>query len=335
MARRKKKSMFATATFKALIIVLLAILFVWIATKINKPWYDNDENPKTTQAVVSTTLGGDETTVLESTTKSEQKTTLETTSSTESETTTTTTTTTTTANSTGFKDLDEYENRTVSWSFKRNTDHSPVEGYNEGVDIGAFSAYYIGNTNEKVVYLTFDEGYENGFSTKILDILSANSVRATFFPTKKYIENNVSMVKRMKSEGHYVGNHSATHPDMTSKTPEEFVDEIESTREAMEELTGYDMDMFFRPPEGKFSERTLYMTKEMGYKTIFWSMAYRDWEVNNQPGKEAAYQHVVDNVHPGAIILLHAVSESNTEALDDIIKELKAMGYRFGTLNEL
>jgi peptidoglycan-N-acetylmuramic acid deacetylase len=231
-------------------------------------------------------------------------------------------------------DIETLSTEMESCSFKRNSDHLPVTSYIKA-DLAAFGAYSCVDTEEKVVYLTFDEGYEYGYSASILDTLLANNVQATFFVTGSYIKNNTELVKRMKEEGHLVGNHTMTHPYLTEVSDEEIIEEITSTEELMEELTGYRMDSFLRPPYGAFSERSLYVTRTTGYRTILWSMAYEDWNVDNQPGKEYAYNHVMENYHNGAIILLHAVSESNTEALDDIIKALKAEGYRFGNLYEV
>ena len=227
------------------------------------------------------------------------------------------------------------DSTTKSWSFKRNETHEPVIGYNEGIPLENYDAFYRVNTDEKVIYLTFDEGYENGFTPEILDVLAANDVTAAFFVTEYYIRSNPELTKRMKDEGHVVGSHSTTHPNFAELTHEQIIMELEEAEKTMLDTTGYPMDLFFRPPEGKFSEKSLFLTRLEGYKTIFWSMAYKDWDVNDQPGKEYAYEHVMTNDHPGAIPLLHAVSQSNTEALDDIIKSLKAEGYRFGSLYEL
>lgn len=232
-------------------------------------------------------------------------------------------------------DPESFTNESVNWSFRRNTDHTPVIGYNEGIDLDYFDAHYIVPTEDKVIYLTFDEGYENGYTASILDTLKANNVQATFFLTEPYIRNNKELIIRMKEEGHIVGNHSVTHPRLSEKSYAEVVEEIEGTEKALEEETGYKMDLFFRPPEGNFSERVLYTIRQQGYKTIFWSMAYVDWKVDDQPGKQGAYDHVIANYHPGAIILLHAVSESNAAALDDIINKLLTEGYRFGSLYEI
>lgn len=221
-----------------------------------------------------------------------------------------------------------------SWWFKRNSDHLPPGAQSE-IDIAKYDAYYLGNTKEKKIYLTFDEGYENGYTPKILDVLKEHNVKAAFFVTKPYIQSQPDLVKRMVEEGHIVGNHSVTHPSLPDKTDEEVKHEILETARYFEEVTGTSMPLFFRPPAGEYSERTLQITKDLGYKTIFWSMAYKDWDVNNQPGKQAAYEHIVQNHHPGAIILLHAVSSSNTEALGDMLKYLRDQGYTFASLNEL
>lgn len=232
-------------------------------------------------------------------------------------------------------DPETLSNETIGWSYRPNSEHTPVIGYNEGIDLEKYGAYYLVETEEKVIYLTFDEGYENGYTAKILDILLENNVQATFFVTESYITGNTELVIRMKEEGHIVGNHSVNHPSFPTLSEEELKKELEDTATTMAELTGYDMDTFFRPPYGEFSERTVYLTRKYGYRTIFWSLSYLDWDVNKQPGAEYAYNHVMTNFHPGAIPLLHAVSESNTEALDDILKSLKAEGYRFGNLYEV
>lgn len=225
-------------------------------------------------------------------------------------------------------------NELKSWWFIRNNENLPPGAQNE-IDIAYYDAYYLGNINEKKIYLTFDEGYENGYTGKILDTLKEHNVKATFFVTKPYIESQPELIKRMVDEGHIVGNHTVTHPSLPSKSKEEIEYEINDTAGYYKEVTGRPMDLFFRPPSGEYSERTLQITKDLGYKTIFWSMAYNDWDINHQPGKQVAYNHIVNNHHQGAIILLHAVSSSNTEALPDIINFLKEQGYTFALLNEI
>jgi len=246
----------------------------------------------------------------------------------------------TTLDQSGFDmtiDTATLSNDMQSWSWRRNTDHEPVEIYStfSPDELKALGTYYMVDTEEKVVYLTFDEGYENGYTESILDTLLAYNVKAAFFVTKTYIESRPDLVIRMKEEGHIVGNHSATHPDFTTLTDEEIETELISTADTMAELTGYDMDMFLRPPEATYSERTLYVARRLGYRNIFYSIAYQDWLVDDQLGAEAALDHVMTNYHKGAIILLHAVSSSNAEALGDMISELQALGYRFGYLYEV
>ncbi len=232
--------------------------------------------------------------------------------------------------------LGDLDNTETGWSFKRNTDHEPVTGYYD-VDLTLFDAFFINQeaADEKVMYLTFDEGYENGYTGEILDILAVNNVKATFFVTGHYINTSPDLVERMVNEGHLVASHSVNHPSMPTLTEEEFYDEIVGLNDKFKDLTGRDLDPFFRPPMGKYSERSLYLTRRLGYRTVFWSMAFNDWDPDNQPGEEVSYQHVMDNAHNGAVILLHAVSESNTLALDDMLSDLQAEGYRFGSLYEL
>ena len=221
-----------------------------------------------------------------------------------------------------------------SWWFKRNTENTPPSAQQD-IAIDNYDAYYLGDTQRKTIYLTFDEGYENGYSEKILDVLKEYDVKAAFFVTKSYIRDNTELIKRMVAEGHVVGNHSVTHPDMTTLTDEQIASEINDCAEYFKEITGQDMPHFFRPPEGVYSIHSLEQTQLQGYKTIFWSFAYGDWDVNKQPGKQAAYDMVMNNYHNGSIMLLHAVSQSNTEALPDIIKSLREKGYTFMSLEDL
>lgn len=232
-------------------------------------------------------------------------------------------------------DLDSLSTTVIGWSFKRNTENKPVVGYNQGIDLEKYDAFYIGNTEDKVVYLTFDEGYEYGYTPMILDALKKYSVQASFFVTRHFIDSEPELCKRMVEEGHIVGNHSNTHPSLPTLTDEQIVWELESTEEAFEKATGYKMDLFVRPPRAEFSERSLYISRLAGYRNVFYSMAYQDWLVDAQPGKDVALAHVLDNVHPGAVILLHAVSQSNAEAMEDIVKNLLDQGYRFGSLYEI
>lgn len=198
-----------------------------------------------------------------------------------------------------------------------------------------FNGYYMGDPNKKELFLTFDEGYENGYTAQILDVLKENNVPACFFITGPYLETEQELVRRMVEEGHEVGNHTVNHPSMP-----EVKDDMELEREMLEldkkfqALTGESMQ-FMRPPMGEYSERTLALTANMGYKSVFWSFAYVDWNVNQQRGAAYAHDEVMKYLHPGAILLLHAVSVDNANALDAIIKDAKAQGYEFKPLSEL
>lgn len=195
---------------------------------------------------------------------------------------------------------------------------------------GKYDAYYIGKKT-KTIYLTFDEGYENGYTAKILDTLKEKKVPAVFFVTYDYCNRNADLVKRMISEGHVVGNHSWSHPSMPTVSLESAKDEIVKLHNYVKTNFGYEMTLF-RPPMGEFSERTLAMTQQLGYKSVFWSYAYKDWDPDAQIGAEAAYQKVTKAEHEGAIYLLHAVSKDNTEILGRVIDDMKSKGYSFDTL---
>lgn len=227
------------------------------------------------------------------------------------------------------------DNTKISWWYKPNKTHTTPE-VNKDIkfDLNKYDALYVGNTDEKVIYLTFDEGYENGYTSKILDILKDNDVKAIFFVTSPYIKGNPELIKRMVDEGHIVGNHSNTHPSMPTVTGDEnkFNNEFKDVEEKFKEVTGQDIPKFFRPPMGEYSEKSLAMTKNLGYKTIFWSFAYHDWDINNQPNPNTAKQTMLNGVHNGCIMLVHAVSKTNTEILDEVIKEIKSQGYEFKLL---
>lgn len=231
-------------------------------------------------------------------------------------------------------DTSGMSNEKLGWYFNPNDEHKKPTA-SDKVDLGKYDAFYVGTTDDKVIYLTFDEGYENGYSEKILDVLKEKDVQAAFFVTKSYIEKNQDLIKRMVAEGHVVGNHSVRHLSSPDLTDDELRKEITDTADYFKEVTGQEMPKVFRPPMGEYSERTLAITQGMGYKTIFWSFAYRDWLTDDQPGKDVAYDTVMKRYHNGCITLLHAVSQSNTEALPDIIDSLRAEGYEFRSLEEI
>lgn len=198
-----------------------------------------------------------------------------------------------------------------------------------------YDAYYMGNPEEKKIYLTFDAGFENGYTPTILDVLKKNDVKAAFFLVGNYIKTSPDLVKRMEAEGHIVGNHTFSHPDMSKiSAMEAFKKEISKLEEIYKETTGNDMLKFYRPPQGKYNEENLKHAHELGYKTIFWSLAYVDWLTDKQPSKEHAFEKLA-RIHPGAIVLLHSTSKTNSEILDELINKWKSEGYTFAPLTEL
>jgi len=222
-----------------------------------------------------------------------------------------------------------------SWYFKPNNNHETPQ-----VDAAVHpmaqesTVYYALPQNAPKIYLTFDEGYEQGYTGQILDILKEYNVPAVFFITGHYLKSQPDLVKRMVAEGHQVANHTYNHPDLSQVSRERFDKELEQLEQEFQQLTGSKMAPFLRPPMGNYSLTTLQWAKERNYKTVFWSMAFHDWDPNNQPGADYSHRHVTEHIHPGAVILLHAVSESNTQALPRIIEDLRAAGYEFAPLPE-
>lgn len=231
-------------------------------------------------------------------------------------------------------DYASIDNTLYAWWFKRNDNHEK-SGCQEDFDITQYQAYYTVPVNEKKIYITFDCGYENGYTADILDILKKEGVTAAFFVTQTFIRDNIELTKRMKEEGHLVCNHTVTHPSMPGKSIEEQKNELLTCESYMKEATGYEMDLFFRPPKGEYSKRTLQMAKDLGYTTIFWSMAYLDYDVNNQPTSDHVVEHFKKYYHPGAIPLMHNVSVANRDALEQMLNNMKKEGYSFGTLYDL
>ncbi len=203
-------------------------------------------------------------------------------------------------------------------------------------DLAWYDAYYVGSDDEKVIYLTFDCGYENGNTEPILDALKKHDVQATFFVVGHFLETAPEMVKRMVEEGHTVGNHTYHHPDMpTISDQEAFRKELDDVAALFAEITGTELSSYYRPPQGKCNVENLRMAQEMGYHTIFWSLAYVDWDQDNQPGHEEAFSRLTGRVHPGAVVLLHNTSRTNGEILDELLTKWEEMGYTFRPLSEL
>lgn len=228
-----------------------------------------------------------------------------------------------------------YSNAPIHWGFKKSKNHEPASAGEEYDKLLAkYGAFYIGDTTKKDIYLTFDNGYENGYTEKVLDVLKEKKVPATFFVTGHYLKDQADLVKRMAKEGHIVGNHSWYHPDLTRVSDERLRKELDSVREETKKLTGQDVT-FLRPPRGIFSERTLALSNNLGYQNVFWSLAFVDWHIDNQRGWEYSYNNIMRQIHPGAILLLHTVSRDNAEALGKAIDDLRAEGYSFRSLDQL
>ena len=230
---------------------------------------------------------------------------------------------------------------TMNWYCKREKDHRQPSLDTNMRFIEEYGGYYVDKnhgdgSSDKVVFLTFDAGYENGNVEKILDVLKSENVTGAFFVLEHLVTANSELVIRMAEDGHTVCNHTASHKDMTKvETIEEFEAELAALETIYRETTGREMAKYYRPPEGRFDEKTLKFANELGYKTVFWSLAYADWDNNNQPSPEAAMKKLTDNIHNGAVILLHPTSATNAQILGDYIRALKSEGYRFGTLDEL
>lgn len=225
---------------------------------------------------------------------------------------------------------------TGSWGLSFRQEGAPPIG-NAGKDqLRQYQAAYIGDVGEKVLYLTFDAGYENGCTAKILDTLKEKQVPAAFFLVGNYIQRSPDLVRRMVAEGHTVGNHTMHHYDMSRLSDKAaFSKELTDLEALYKETVGQELPKYYRPPQGIYSEENLKMAQELGYQTVFWSLAYVDWNNDAQPTREAAFAKLLPRTHNGAVVLLHSTSKTNAEILGELIDKWKAMGYRFGTLEEL
>ena len=225
---------------------------------------------------------------------------------------------------------------TGSWGLSFRQEGAPPIG-NAGKDqLRQYQAAYIGDVGEKVLYLTFDAGYENGCTAKILDTLKEKQVPAAFFLVGNYIQRSPDLVRRMVAEGHTVGNHTMHHYDMSRLSDKAaFSKELTDLEALYKETVGQELPKFYRPPQGIYSEENLKMAQELGYQTVFWSLAYVDWNNDAQPTQETAFAKLLPRTHNGAVVLLHSTSKTNAEILGELIDKWKAMGYRFGTLEEL
>ncbi len=223
----------------------------------------------------------------------------------------------------------------VDWGLSFGIPNAAPRGNESPETLKQYDAYYIGNPEEKTIYLTFDAGYENGYTEQILDVLKKHQVPAAFFLVEHYMKSAPDLVKRMSDEGHIVANHTASHPDMSKiATKEALQAELAPVEKYYKELTGKEMKKFYRPPQGKYNTENLKDAKELGYTTIFWSLAYADWNNGNQPNPQAAIQKLSSRIHGGAIVLLHSTSATNAEILETLITDWEGMGYTFGRLDD-
>lgn len=223
-----------------------------------------------------------------------------------------------------------------NWGLGFKEEGQPPTGNASVEELRQMDACYLGDTNQKKIYLTFDAGYENGNTAPILDALKKHNAKAAFFVVGNYIETSPELVKRMVEEGHIVGNHTYHHPDMSKISDKEaFAKELSTLEELYKQTTGQDMVKYYRPPQGKYSETNLKQAKELGYKTFFWSLAYVDWYQDKQPTKEEAFAKLLPRIHPGAVVLLHSTSKTNADILDELLTKWEAEGYTFGSIDEL
>ncbi len=223
-----------------------------------------------------------------------------------------------------------------NWGLGGYGDETQPTGIASAEELKKYDAYYVGDAGKKVIYLTFDAGYENGNTEPILDALKKHNAPATFFVVGHYLESAPDLVKRMVEEGHCVGNHTYHHLDMSQISDKaSFQKEMDDVAKAYEAITGQKLTMYYRPPQGKYSAENLAMAKELGYKTFFWSLAYVDWYQDKQPSKEEAFEKLTGRIHPGAIVLLHSTSQTNGEIMDELLSKWEEMGYTFKPLSDL
>ena len=224
----------------------------------------------------------------------------------------------------------------TNWGLSYPTPGAQPKGMAGREALLVHDAYFVGDAREKTVYLTFDAGFENGYTAPILDVLKKTEVPAAFFLVGTYIRDYPELIGRMVDEGHIVANHTMSHPDMSAISDMQlFKDELAKTEEFYKAATGEDMPKYYRPPRGIYNEANLKMAKELGYKTIFWSLAYVDWYVDKQPSHDEAFKKLLPRAHPGMVLLLHSTSRTNAEILEELIVKYREMGYEFKCLDAL
>lgn len=353
MTRKRKKTgnnsgrnMFIALILMVLVIGLVTYLFDITFPEVSDDPIIGGTDPKetkesvttphiTTNETITTTTTKAESTSKETVTTKQETTTTKVTETTKVTTSETVPATTKEGENPLFEDrsvlnnVGDVSNKTYSWWYYPNSDHEPSK-IDPGIAriIEPYNGIHLMDTSEKVIYLTFDEGYEMGYTASILDTLKKHDVKAVFFITGYYLDKNSELVDRMVNEGHIVGNHSVTHPNFPDIENDKVYDELYGLDKKLYEKYGIRCYLF-RPPAGEYSERTLKITDMLGYKTVFWSFAYDDWYTDKIRGAQYAYDKVMGSLHNGGIFLLHAVSKDNTEALDSIITACKEQGYTF------
>ena len=226
--------------------------------------------------------------------------------------------------------------QTGAWGLSYREAHTVPQGPASREELARYHAAYVGDTEKPVIYLTFDAGYENGCTEKILDVLQAHSAPAAFFLVGNYLQKNADLVRRMVAEGHIVGNHTMHHPDMRKiSDPEAFRRELSELEALFLEITGKELPRYYRPPQGTYSRENLENAKKLGYRTVFWSLAYVDWRNDAQPTRQEAFAKLLPRVHNGAVVLLHSTSQTNAAILDELLTQWENMGYRFGHISEI
>ena len=224
---------------------------------------------------------------------------------------------------------------TENWGLGFGKEGQKPTGNAAPAQLAEYNAYFMAEGDEKVIYLTFDCGYENGNTEPILDALKKHNAPATFFVVGHYLESAPDIVKRMVEDGHSVGNHTYHHLDMSRISEvDSFQKEMDTVATKFQEITGQELSMYYRPPQGKYNIANLQMAKDMGYATFFWSLAYVDWNQDSQPSHEEAFEKLTKRVHPGAIVLLHSTSKTNGEILDELLTKWEEMGYSFRPLSD-
>jgi len=225
---------------------------------------------------------------------------------------------------------------TGSWGLSFQQEGKAPVGNASSAALAQYQAAFLGDTEKPTIYLTFDAGYESGQTAAILDTLQAHGVPAAFFVVGNYLETEPALVRRMAEEGHIVGNHTYHHYDMSQLSDREsFARELRDVEEAYRQVTGQEMPKYYRPPRGVYSEENLKMARDLGYRTVFWSLAYVDWYQDKQPSRDEAFSKLIPRIHNGAVVLLHSTSRTNAEILDELLTRWEEMGYQFGTLDAL